>query len=271
MPRIYPVACCLVAAALIASGLWYWRSDSCASESITNQEKGEIVPTISKTSSLKSPSDKGRVTLAGKYEPFQKTSGPELPDAQSMKQSVANHIREVGPEQLSIGKVALHKVHRTISFPATFAERDRPIEYALVHSKGKVHEALLQTDATIQDLHVATLLMNAVGQKPKIELLWSKHGGQRKVSLADLVTVREKPVGFLSEGHWHYNGSRFMHGTFTALREGSIIALMNDPSALINHPKAGSLQRDDVFFARREKLPPVGVQVSVILTFPPTS
>ena len=268
---MHPVIYCFVAAALIASGLWYWRSDSDPNESVPNKGRRVIPSTVSKTSFSKPVSNKGRVTSTGKYEPLQEASEPELPDAQSMKQSVSNHIREVGPDQLSIGKVALHKVNRTISFPATFAERDRPIEYALVHSKGKVHEALLQTGATIQDLHVATLLINAVGQKPKIELLWARHGGQRRVLLADLVTVKEKPAGFLSEGHWHYNGSQFKHGTFTALREGSIIALMNDPSALINHPKAGSLQRDDVFFAHREKLPPVGVQVSVILTFPPTS
>ena len=152
----------------------------------------------------------------------------------------------------------------TISFPAKVAEKERALEYAIVHETGKTHEALLSTLAAIHDVHVAALLLDAGGLSPQIEVTWRKHGGEARVPLHAMIGMKEGSL----DAVWRYNGSEFIHGGFAASREGSVVALMNDPSALVNHPAAGALMKDDVFFAQRAQLPPEGVQVTVVMTFP---
>jgi hypothetical protein len=85
--------------------------------------------------------------------------------------------------------------------------------------------------------------------------------------LNELIRVQQAPAEILSENPWTYNGSKFIHGGFAAIREGSMVALVNDPSALVNHQAAGDLMRDDVFFADPEKLPTDGVTVTVAFIF----
>lgn len=185
--------------------------------------------------------------------------------AEELKEAARNHIRALGPDELQIGTVRLNKRERTVSFPAKVAEKERALEYALVHETGKIHESLLSTSAAVQDVHVAVLLLEANGESPRIELRWRKHGGEARVALHELIGMKEGKL----DGGWRYNGSDFLHGGFAAAAEGSLVALMNDPAALVNHPAAGALMRDDVFFALRTKLPPEGVQVTVQLLFPP--
>ena len=206
----------------------------------------------------------GELTSSGKFTPTAaaKPTGPA--SAEELQRAAQDYIRETGPDELQIGAVTLHRRKRTISFPAKVAERERPLEYALVHETGKTHEALLSTGAAVQDVHLAALLLDAVGQAPQMEVTWRKHGGEAKVPLHELIGMKEGQLDAI----WLYNGSEFIHGGFAASREGSLVALMNDPSALINHPAGGALMRDDVFFAQTTKLPPAGVTVTVILTMP---
>lgn len=198
--------------------------------------------------------------------PDQLPSSKGAANADELKNAAQSYIHESGPDELQIGSVRLNKRKRTISFQAKVAERERALEYALVHETGKAHEALLSTTAAVQDVHVAALLIDAVGQSPQIELSWRKHGGDAKVPLHEMIRMKDGSLG----GMWRYNGSVFIHGGFAASREGSLVALMNDPSALVNHPSAGALMKDDVFFAQTAKLPPDGVQVTVHFFFPPT-
>lgn len=206
----------------------------------------------------------GQVAPSGKFTPKAALAAKGPSSAGELKKAAQGYLRESGPDELQIGSVKLNKRKRTISFPAKVAEKERPLEYALVHESGKTHEALLSTAAAVQDVHVAALLLDANGQAPVIELTWRKHGGEAKVPLHELIGMKDGTL----DGVWRYNGSVFIHGGFAASREGSLVALMNDPSALVNHPAAGALMKDDVFFAQTAKLPPEGVQVTVVMTFP---
>lgn len=208
--------------------------------------------------------DGGKVAASGKFTPNATPAAKGPASAEELKNAAQGYIRELGPDELQIGSVRLNKRKRTISFPAKVAEKERALEYALVHESGKTHEALLSTAAAIQDVHVAALLLDAIGQAPMIEVTWRKHGGEAKVPLHELIGMKEGSL----DAVWRYNGSVFIHGGFAASREGSLVALMNDPSALVNHPAAGELMKDDVFFAQRANLPPEGVQVTVVMTFP---
>ncbi len=209
----------------------------------------------------------GKVAPSGKFTPNAAPTAKGPASAEELKNAAQGYIRESGPDELQIGSVRLNKRKRTISFPAKVAEKERPLEYALVHESGKTHEALLSTAAAIQDVHVAALLLNANGQAPVIEVTWRKHGGEAKVPLHEMIGMKDGAL----DAVWRYNGSVFIHGGFAASREGSLVALMNDPSALVNHPAAGALMKDDVFFAQTAKLPPDGVPVMVLFTFPPRS
>lgn len=216
--------------------------------------------------------DAGVILRSGRFQAYEneaplETTTEKFADQEGMKAAVASYVREDG-EWIYIGNVVLNPKDRTISFPVSIAEKERQVEYVLVHSSGKVHESVFQTDAAIQDIHTAALLLDVVGENPQIEISWKRNGGESKAALAQVVGVAEQDEDFLSQGHWNYNGSLFEHGNFSALREGSIIALMNDPYALVNHPKAGGLYRDDVFFARKELLPTPGVQMLVTFHFP---
>ena len=191
--------------------------------------------------------DGGKVAVSGKF----------TPDAAAATKGPAS------ADELQIGSVRLNKRKRTISFPAKVAEKERALEYVIVHETGKTHEALLSTSAAIHDVHVAALLLDAGGLSPQIEVTWRKHGGDARVPLHAMIGMK----GGSLDAVWHYNGSEFIHGGFAASREGSVVALMNDPSALVNHPAAGALMKDDVFFAQRAQLPPEGVQVIVVMTF----
>lgn len=185
-----------------------------------------------------------------------------------MKAVVKSYIKEISPDEVRVGEVRLLKKARTLVFPATVAVRIQPLEYALVHETGKAHEALLVTKVPVQDVHVAALLLEASEQAPRIEVSWRKHGGEARMPLTELIRVQQVAADTLSANPWIYNGSEFHHGGFAAMSEGSIVALVNDPAALVNHRVAASLMRDDVFFANTDKLPPDGVPVSVMFIFP---
>jgi hypothetical protein len=208
--------------------------------------------------------DGGKVAASGKFTPDAAavTKGPA--SAEQLKSAAQGYIRQSGPDELQIGSVRLNQRKRTIAFPAKVAEKERALEYAIVHETGKTHEALLSTSVAIHDVHVAALLLDAGGLSPQIEVTWRKHGGEARVPLHAMIGMKEGSL----DAVWRYNGSEFIHGGFAASREGSVVALMNDPSALVNHPAAGALMKDDVFFAQRAHLPPEGVQVTVVMTFP---
>jgi hypothetical protein len=213
--------------------------------------------------------DQGVVQPGGKFQAVRgKAPGPGIPSAEAMKAAARDYIKEVRPDEVRVGEVRLLKKERTLIFTATVAIRTQPLEYALVHETGKAHEALLVTKVPIQDVHVAALLIEASGQAPRIEVSWRKNGGEARMPLSDLIRVHQVAPDTLSANPWIYTGSEFHHGGFAAMSEGSLVALVNDPAALVNHRAAAALQRDDVFFAATEKLPAEGVPVSVMFIFP---
>ena len=63
---------------------------------------------------------------------------------------------------------------------------------------------------------------------------------------------------------WIYNSSRFLYGRFMAQREGSIIAIISDPNALINssHPERTN---DEIWRPNEKAVPSSKTAVSVII------
>jgi hypothetical protein len=193
-------------------------------------------------------------------------------------------VRAIAPGRFQIGNVSLDKTNQTVSFPAAVNMRaaELPVEYAVVHERGKTHESILRTEARPHDIHVALLLLGAqpmmtnsfgpsgkevpIGERVIIEVAWTNEGRTMRCAMEDLITYKENGQT-MTRGEWIFNGSNFSEGVFNAERDGSIISIHIDPGALINNPRPGR-ENDDLHLPNPARLPPIGhpVEVRVRLT-----
>ena len=189
----------------------------------------------------------------------------------------AERLAELGlsvdDKVLKIGRAELDRETMTVSIPAVVNMVDGVVEYLLVHRNGKVHEAVFATDAQPQDIHIACLL---AGWDPKgkptdivIEVMWETNGPPRRHHAEELIAIAEghpqaRNGRHIEPGPWHYTGSRIDAAGFIASREGSVIALITDPAALVGNPRPGR-HDDSLHVPSRERLPGVGHPVRIIL------
>jgi arylsulfatase A len=180
---------------------------------------------------------------------------------------------------IRIGGVELDRKALTVTIPATVNQLEGAVEYFLVHQDGKVHETVFSTKVKPQDIHLACLL---AGWQPKersaeldIHVTWETNGPPCSHRAEELVAIardhpQERDGSHLGHGPWDYLGSQMDAAGFAAAREGSIIALISDPTALVGNPRPGRL--DDALHApNRDLLPAIGHPVRIILSKPPTA
>jgi hypothetical protein len=188
-------------------------------------------------------------------------------------------LRRLSKDVFALGLVRLDKSKRAVIFPASVNMADGVVEYALVHRTGKVHESVLKTEADPLHIHLATLLLSppqsaapAANPRTPSDLLgphltiwaqWKVGGSEKHVRLEDLVS-NTLTKSQMSRGDWIYNGSRVVQGVYLAQRDGSIVAIIADPDAMINSPRAGR-DDDEIWRANRSLVPPVGTAVEVTL------
>jgi hypothetical protein len=87
--------------------------------------------------------------------------------------------------------------------------------------------------------------------------------------LEDLIAfAKDHPQGGqganLAPGPWTYSGSKIDAAGFVASREGSIISLIHDDTALVNNPRPGH-EDDTLHIPGRRVLPPLGTPVRLTL------
>jgi hypothetical protein len=194
-------------------------------------------------------------------------------------------LEEIAPGKLRLGQVEILRDARQIRIPATVNQREKVVEYALVTSTGKTHEALFTTTATPRDIHLAMLLLGVqpapcvsgsdqsltipAAAQTRVVVEWDHAGSRHSRPLLELVSTREPdgPSQPLPDRPWHYNGSRFNQAGFAATLEGSIIALMADDLALLNNagPDRAS---DDSHFPTTSLLPPAATPVTIVIATP---
>jgi hypothetical protein len=161
-------------------------------------------------------------------------------------------LRQVSSNVFQLGAIRIDRAQRSVRFPAVLNMEAGLIEYLLVSAQGKTHESLLRTDVSPRQIHLAMLLLGAKGagtnlfpadhSKPLpgdnviVELNWTDAGKVKRVRAEDTVRDRRTGTG-VRRGPWTYTGSRVMDGLFLAQELGSIVALMEDPDALVNNPR----------------------------------
>ncbi len=194
------------------------------------------------------------------------------------------NVRKTGASTFRLGQVEFDKAQGTISIPARVRVRKDVVEYALVTEQGKGYESLLSTEARPMDIHTAALLLGQTQavvegdfNKPAavpatntvlVDIAWLTNGHPIRVCLSDLLCLtagRPDPdAAVMRTERWLYNGSFIDRAGFAAQREGSIISLIRDPSALVNNPSADR-DNDDIHFPNTKRLPPEGTPVTVVI------
>ena len=220
--------------------------------------------------------DQGTVSEGGA---FQATANPqddiEFIDPEKKFQEVRQTMERLDDGKIRIGQVLIDPNHRSILFPARMNMNHGEIEYALVTEKGKAHEALLRTACSPWHIHIAALLVGLASddQKTKpplsaeIFVEWETNGPKRRHRLEELIALaKDSPYGpiggQLEKGPWAYQGSTIDSRGFAAAREGNLITLIKDPSALAMNPRP--TQADDGLHVPNIKLlPPLGHPVTL--------
>jgi len=187
-------------------------------------------------------------------------------------------IQKITEDIYQLGLVRLDKKNHTIQFPAAVNMAEGVVEYALVHSTGKVHESVLKTDAAPLHIHLAKLLLaggqtpdagprspitpaELIGPKVRIWVSWRNSGQEQRVPMEAWISNAVIQAQ-MTVGPWIYNGSRVADGTFLAHRDGSILAIIADPDALINNPRPGR-EDDEIWTSYPGRVPPKGTRVTV--------
>jgi len=189
-------------------------------------------------------------------------------------------------DRITIGKITVDKRERTIQFPATVNLANGMLEYLLVTNQGKTHESLFATTVSPFQMHVAMLLLGvkptretaqlppehlsmdyvkgapeSKGDEVDVLVSWKQGANEQKIHGEEWVnnSVSKAPM---TKGPWIYTGSVLYNKQFLAQVDGSIVALVTDPVALINNPRPG---HDDntIWSVRSDKVPPVGTPVTI--------
>jgi hypothetical protein len=209
------------------------------------------------------------------------------------------NLREIAPGILEYNGVRLDKKNHRISFPGTLNQREGLIEYLLVNEKGKTYESLFATKVVPHDIHLALLLiglkedaganaqvplppptlnMPYLQSAPKlkgptvlISVTWTQDGKTQEIPAENWVFNR-KTNRPMTSGPWTYNGSVIENGVFLADEESSIVAVVTDPTALVNNPREG-YDDNGIWQVRDEVVPPLDtpVEISITLVDPTTT
>ena len=205
---------------------------------------------------------------------WQVSAQPFSPNSTSPAPVTKPPIQETGPGKFQIGEVRLDKNKKSASFGGHVNMSTGLVEYAVVGGNGKLHESLLATKAAPYHIHLAMLLLSATNQSAKaqtgrplkghpinISVSWKNGDKERQVRLEDLI-CRDQPGKTAARGIWLYNGSRVIDGGFLAQRDESIVALIEDPDALINNPRPGR-ESDEIWFVNEKTVPSANTPVQI--------
>lgn len=200
-------------------------------------------------------------------------------------------IREISDGIYEIEGVRVDQLSSTVTVNGKVEMAEGVLEYAVVNDQGKLHEALLSTTVQPYYLHVAMLLMgvreviNAPAQAPpgqitaeylanapklegdsiKITVSWVEPDGAAvEKPLEDLILEMEKPM---PKATWFYNGSMVFRGRFLAQQDRSIVALLSDPSALINN-RSPDRDKDGAWAVNTKSVPAVNTPVQIRFHLP---
>lgn len=192
---------------------------------------------------------------------------------------------EAKPVRLDDGRIQLGQClydpkRSEVSFPAELNLAIGTLEVLIATPRGRIHEALLLSDASPYQVQLMLLLAGArndakaadgqVGQIVDVDVEWRGDDG----------ILRREPVeNFLSDTRrinrspprmgFHFTGSEVVEGVLQAEGAGNIALLYNRPDSVLNCADRDAV-KDVIFGANPRRLKPgLGAGVRVILSLRP--
>lgn len=210
--------------------------------------------------------------------PYQQPVYPQVTGELPPEEAKQPAIEPMGKDRYRIGTLIVDRPAREVRFPGAVALREGTLEYLACAPRGKLYESLLRADVDPYSLQLGLLLIglrpeNNLGyqgdpSKPAgdpVNLLVSWQTAQGRVShRAEKLVWQPGRQRTMQETSWVFSGSQFAQGVFAASVSGSVVALYNDPTAILNNPLPTGGD-DTSYLAHTEVLPPVGTEVEIVL------
>jgi len=203
-------------------------------------------------------------------------------------------VKELDADRMQVGEVIFNRKTREIRFPAAVnMNGGELLEFALVHTNGKVHESLLVTEVPAAQINVAFKLLRypasaefyAIikengtmsndfpkvaddvknGARLHINVEWQDGGKTRTVSLNDWIAHGTTGEQMPAADPWVYGGSGIEKGKFIPDATGDYIAIYLSNAALINFSGKDN-DSDEVWLPFPKRVPAEGTKVTVIIT-----
>ena len=220
---------------------------------------------------------------------------PSAPDQEGAPVKPA--VARLDATRYRIGGLVLDQKTLEIRFPAVVNMTEVLLEYGLVRTHGKVHEALLATEVSATHINLAFTLLR-YQPSPELYAEVNERGGlsnrfpvvsaavkaaariQVKVEWDDRGKIRCVPLNewiqnaatgtAMPETLWVYGGSVIEQGKFVAETTGDLIAIFLSNAALINYPGTDN-DNDDVWIPFPKRVPAEGTKITVIFAPNPES
>ena len=187
-------------------------------------------------------------------------------------------IEDLGEGQYRIGRILLDKNAGSFTVPGRVIHLSGPIEYIAVARGGmKEYESVFELDASATEFQLACILIGfddtksdkpryqfderePTGQGAAIDVSWEEDGKLVRVPAAN--TLLEGDETF-DDHSWVYIGSNTQNGgQMTAEMIGSLIGIVHDPDAIIDHQRGVGIGAYGLVTANAELLPPEGAPVT---------
>jgi hypothetical protein len=201
-------------------------------------------------------------------------------------------VKELDAERLQIGEVIFNRKTREIRFPARVNfTGEELLEFAVVHSTGKIHEALLVTDISATDLNVAFKLLRyqaspelyrelekdgretnrfpevaadiKAAARIEIGVEWEQDGQPHTAKINEWISHGTTGKAMDAEP-WVYGGSFSHAGKYAPDVNGEIIAIYLSRVAMINF-SGDDNNSDDVWMPFPKRVPAQGTKVTVTI------
>ena len=192
-----------------------------------------------------------------------------------------------------IGKVTLDRRTREIRFPAKVNMDEGLLEFLLVQEKGKVHEAMLLTDASPTHINIAFMLLRYLpsnelfsqldetghmtgmyfdvpaevkaNARILIEVEWKDAAGKTQRKPINEWIKNTKTDVVMEPGPWLYTGSITHEGKYLPELTGDLFAIFTAPEAIVNYP-GGDADSDLVWYAFSDRVPAKNTEITMIIT-----
>ncbi|MCA9544804.1 MAG: hypothetical protein KC613_10455 [Myxococcales bacterium] len=217
---------------------------------------------------------------------FQRLSDDAQAGRQAQKPG-APPIERIDANRVRVGKVLVDRAQHQLEIPAQVNMVEGILEYFVVASEGKLHESVLEAFAEPSHVHLGLILLGLETAK------WDRSDPMKMPTLikrgSDLdlfveyvdpktkETRRQRGESWLynrkrkgSPGplSWHFHGSTFWNGRYTADSDRSLLALVPDETAVIlmdgefGNPYQGDQLGFEVY---KDVIPPKDTAVTLIL------